>query len=71
MDRGACWAPVRGVAKSQTRLKQLCSLYVYVCVSVCVYIYTYEFSKIKIKMLSGAQHFCIWEFKYSSVHAML
>ena len=32
MDRGAWWAPVHGIVKSQTRLKQLNN-------SVCVYIY--------------------------------
>ena len=39
MDRGAGWATVHGVAKSQTQLS-MC-VYVCVCVCVCVYIYIY------------------------------
>ena len=45
MDRGAWWAIVRGVTKSQTRLKQLIAYihiyrYIYVCIHCLYAIYT-------------------------------
>ena len=35
MDRGAWWAAVHRVSKSQTQLKQV-SIYIYMCVCVCI-----------------------------------
>jgi len=41
MDRGAWWATVHGVAKSQTQLSMCVYVCVCVCVCVCIYIYIY------------------------------
>jgi len=45
MDRGAWWATVHGVAKSQTQLSMCVYVCVCVCVCVCVYIYIFIYVK--------------------------
>ena len=48
MDRGAWWATVHGVAKSQTRLTDYTHICVYILYIYSIYIYTYIYIRIHI-----------------------
>ena len=57
MDRGAWWATVHGVAKSQTRLKQL-STHAHTLQKVCIFI------KIQIRLKSFSKVIYMTKLKY-------